>query len=125
MKSSPLTNYRILVVEDEYLLADELRFGLEEAGAVVLGPAGSLEDTLELLESETSIDGAVLDTNLHGEMVFSAAEVLDKRQVPYLFTTGYDASVIPLGFRHVTRFEKPVSVANVIAAMTRMARSLQ
>ncbi len=120
MTGRTLNECRILVVEDEYLLADELRAGLMDAGAVVIGPVGALEDALTLIESEPTIDGAILDTNLQGQMVFSAADQLEARQVPYLFTTGYDASVIPARFKHVARCEKPIRIAKVIEATGRI-----
>ncbi|SER11049.1 Response regulator receiver domain-containing protein [Faunimonas pinastri] len=110
MSESPLSGCRILIAEDEYLLADELRTGLSEAGAVVVGPAGSLEDVLGLIDSEARIDGAVLDVNLRGDMAFAAADLLKERGVPFVFTTGYDASFIPSRFQTAVRCEKPVNM---------------
>jgi len=114
-----LKDCRILIVEDEYLLADELRVELESAGAIVLGPVAALIDAVELIQTEGIIDGALLDANLSGEMVFSAADMLIDRGVPIVFTTGYDASVIPSRFREVARCEKPVSIKHVTQAIGR------
>jgi hypothetical protein len=97
------------VVEDEYMLADDLRTELSEAGAIILGPAGTVEDSLRLIKAEPCIDGAVVDVNLRGLMVYPAADLLAERQVPFVFVTGYDQEVIPHRFKHVPRCEKPLN----------------
>lgn len=113
MPEQNLRDRRILVVEDEYMLADDLRAELDEAGAVVVGPAGTVEDAMALIGSGEPIDGAVLDVNLRGEPVFPAADLLAERGVPFLFTTGYDQSAIPERFERVPRCEKPIDMARV------------
>ena len=117
MPHKQLSNFRILVVEDEYLLADDLRTELEDVGATVLGPVGALSEAIAISSSDIDIDGAILDTNLGGEFVFSAAQLLVDRGVPIVFTTGYDASAIPASFRKFPRCEKPISMAQVIATI--------
>ena len=87
---------RLLVVEDEYLIAADLTQTLERIGVVVVGPVGSVETALELVKEEgCRLDGAVLDVNLHGQRVYPVAEALAGCGVPFLFTTGYDAEAIP------------------------------
>ncbi len=117
MADPGLNRCRVLVVEDEYMLADELAMELADVGAVVLGPVPSVEQALALLESEARPDGAVLDVNLGGEAVFPLADVLIERGVPLIFTTGYDASALPERFAHVSRCEKPINVARITAAL--------
>lgn len=112
-----LAGCRILVVEDEYILADWLSTELEEAEAVVLGPAATLADALDIIGSEQSIHGAILDVDLGGEPVFPAAELLIQRHNPIVFTTGHDAASIPLRFQHVDRCEKPVSFRRLVSAI--------
>lgn len=63
-----LTGRRVLVVEDDYTIADVLCRHLEGAGADVLGPVPDVAGALELLAAEDALDGAVLDVNLGGEM---------------------------------------------------------
>jgi DNA-binding response OmpR family regulator len=76
-----LNHCRILVVEDEYLLADELALELEERGAVVLGPVPTVARALDLLTAEAALDGAILDVNLAGEPAFPVADRLFSRRV--------------------------------------------
>ncbi len=117
MGDHTLRNCRVLVVEDEYLIAVELQTSLEDEGAVVLGPVATLADASELVETEPRIDGAILDANLGGEMVFPVADLLMLRRVPIVFTTGYDASIIPDRFRDVARCEKPINMKRVVEAI--------
>jgi DNA-binding response OmpR family regulator len=119
MTHAPLNNCRILVVEDEYLLADELHMELERAGATVIGPVAGLADAIALIEATQRIDGAVLDANLKGEMVFPAAEQLQDRNIAILFVSGYDAMVIPSRFTDTPRCEKPIAVRRIIDALVK------
>lgn len=117
MADRSLNHCRILVVEDEYLLADELALELADEGAVVLGPAPSVKHALGLLEGEASLDGAILDLNLGGEPAFPVADALIDRSVPLIFTTGYDAGAIPERFAHIPRCEKPINIGRITAAL--------
>ena len=117
MADRPLNFCRILIVEDEYLLADELALELADEGAVVLGPAPSVKRALGLLEGEASLDGAILDLNLGGEPAFPVADALIDRSVPLIFTTGYDAGAIPERFAHIPRCEKPINIRRITAAL--------
>ncbi|MCD2323348.1 response regulator [Sphingomonas sp. IC-56] len=117
MVERALDGMRILVVEDEYLLADDLRDALTEAGAQVLGPVPSVDDAQALIAREAEIDAAVLDINLRGEMVFPVADVLAKRGVPFAFATGYDEWALPERFAGAPRVEKPLKGARVMALL--------
>jgi CheY-like chemotaxis protein len=108
MTDRRLEGRRILVVEDEFLLADDLAQSLTEFGAVVLGPVRTVSAALELIATETELDAALLDVNLGREKVFAVADALQARDVPFCFTTGYESSSIPERFATVTRFEKPL-----------------
>ncbi|MEQ5786838.1 response regulator [Erythrobacter sp. NFXS35] len=119
MTALSLSNCRILLVEDEYLLAAELRDELQDAGATVVGPAASLSKALTLIEGTKRIDGAVLDVNLRGETAFPAAAILQERKVPTLFVSGYDPKAIPQRFEHTPHCEKPVAVRRVIETLIR------
>jgi len=112
-----LEGTKVLVVEDNLLLAEVTKILLEDRGCQVVGPAGWLQNGLELARAE-SLDGAVLDINLHGEMSFAIAEVLHARGVPFVFVTGYeDRSIVPMAYRSAPRLDKPVADERLIEAM--------
>jgi CheY-like chemotaxis protein len=89
MASSALRDRRILVVEDEYLIAMNLQDGLENVGSVVLGPVPSVETAIKTIESEPHIDAAVLDVNLGGALAYPVADMLLARKIPFVFTSVY------------------------------------
>jgi DNA-binding NtrC family response regulator len=120
MADPTLRNCRVLVVEDEYLLADALAMELEDAGATAVGPVGTLEDALSAIDAGARIDGAVLDVNLRGEMVYPVADSLLERGVPFVFTTGYDSSGLPPRFEQVIRCQKPINMRRVTQAIAQL-----
>lgn len=122
MYNHKLSGRRILVVEDEYMLAEDLRSELSNLGAVVLGPVGTVANAFDLIASEADIDGAILDVNLAGEKVFAVADRLIARDIPLVFATGYDASAIPQIYSDVPRCEKPVNISKISAALSRLIR---
>ena len=108
---------RILLVEDEYFLADDMARSLENRGVEVVGPVATVTAALDLLAEEDAVDGAVLDINLRGEMVYPVADLLLERRVPFVFSTGYDEHVVPRRYAQVQRCEKPVDADRVAAAL--------
>lgn len=111
----------ILVVEDEYLLAQDICMDLVDKRALVIGPAATVEQGFALLRSGDKPSAAILDINLRGEPVFALADELIARDVPFIFATGYDAASIPERFAHVVRCQKPVRMSQVIGALGRVA----
>jgi CheY-like chemotaxis protein len=116
MVEHSLQGCRILVVEDEYLLADDLSHALTAAGAEVLGPVPSIEEATAMIDAEARIDAAILDVNLRGDMVFPVADALAGRGIPFAFATGYDQWALPERFSTRPRVEKPFK-ARMIAAV--------
>lgn len=114
-----LTACRVLVVEDEYALADELRYELTRVGATVIGPVGQLQRAIDLVTPEVDIDVAVLDVNLGDEAVYPLADLLATRGVRMIFATGYEARSIPSRFAHVPTFVKPVAMSALVEAVIR------
>jgi CheY-like chemotaxis protein len=113
--SEHLKGFRLLVVEDEYLVAADLTASLESLGAEVIGPAASVEEALSLLDTNGGrLDGAVLDINLHNERVYPVADVLTARGIPFVFTTGYDAAAVPTAYAWAPRCEKPVDKTQLV-----------
>jgi CheY-like chemotaxis protein len=84
----PFAGRRLLVVEDELLIALELKHIVEQLGGIAVGPAGSVEGALQLL-SETTPDAALLDANLRGRRVTPVAQACQDRAVPFAVVTGY------------------------------------
>ena len=105
---------RILVIEDDYLIALDLTDALEERGAEVIGPAGNIGQATRLAQTAEQIDGALLDINLRGEMSYPIADVLRARGVRFVFTTGYDKSNIPDRYRDIGCCEKPLQIDTFI-----------
>jgi len=97
---------RILVVEDEFLIAQDIRRVLRAEGYEVVGPIAGLDAALSVAARD-DLDGAVLDLNLRGELVFPLAEQLQARGVPILFTTGYERDVLPASFAACFVLQKP------------------
>jgi CheY-like chemotaxis protein len=85
---SALTGKRILLVEDEFIIATMAADMLTELGATVIGPADTIATGLRLAETGT-IDAAGLDVNMGGDRIDPVAEVLSARSIPIVFATGY------------------------------------
>ena len=110
----PLNGRKIMVVEDEYLVADDLAALLREAHAEVIGPASSLPKAIRLAADTEQIDAAVLDIDLGGVNVFPLVDELRGRRVPILFLTGYPESNIPPDYDGIDRCRKPMGVSHVV-----------
>jgi DNA-binding response OmpR family regulator len=115
--SDALKGRRILVVEDEYFIADDLRRNLFEHGAAVVGPFATVAEALDVVADGGRLDGAILDVNLRGEMVYPVADQLKAKSIPFLFLTGYDKRTIPARYSNITHCEKPVAMRKLIAAL--------
>lgn len=115
--SGALAGRRVLVVEDEYFVADDIARALKRAGAQVVGPVPTFEQALGLIASGEPPDCAVLDINLRGDTVFPVADALRERGVPFVFATGYDAAAIPAPYREVPRWEKPFDASKLVQAL--------
>lgn len=94
MRHRELAGKRILVVEDEMLVAMLVEDMLAEAGCIVVGPFARVPEALAAARTET-VDAALLDVNIAGEKVFPVAHVLEERGVPFLFVTGYGQAALP------------------------------
>ncbi|MGN6228299.1 MAG: response regulator [Dyella sp.] len=117
MNYEMLVGKRVLVVEDEYLIAEDVRTALTMVGAEVVGPCATVAAAIEASALAPAPDAAVLDINLAGERVFPAAARLVDRGVPCLFTTGYDDIAIPELFAHCPRLRKPAGVRTMLDAL--------
>ena len=116
--TNELDGLRILVVEDEYFVAMEIRDIIRNLGAEVVGPIGQLEIAQDMARRE-ALDGAILDVKLDGEVTYPLAAELLRRGVPVLMATGYDAGQLPEEFRDLPYLRKPFDART----MQRMAES--
>ncbi|MGH6835798.1 MAG: response regulator [Methylocella sp.] len=111
-----LKRQRILIVEDEPLIAVALEAMLLELGFDVVGSAAQVSAALEIIGRE-QIDGAILDVNLGAQRIDPVADILAARACPFFFTTGYDISGLPA--RHVARavLQKPFGLEQLFAVL--------
>lgn len=108
MAPASLSGLKLLVVEDETLVAMMLEMMLDGFGCSVVGVAGTLSRGLALAnDEELCLDGAILDVNLGGEKVYPVAERLTRRGVPFIFCTGYGMAGLTESFAHVPTLAKP------------------
>jgi CheY-like chemotaxis protein len=104
--NSPFSGRRVLVVEDEMIVAWLLEDMLADLGCAVVGPAASLNQALAMIDAEV-IDVAVLDVNLNGQTSYPIADALAARGVPFVFSTGYDKDRLLDGYRTFPVLQKP------------------
>jgi len=122
-RSASLQGLRILLAEDEYLVARALKSYLNDAGATVVGPAASVRDSIRLLEANP-LSGAILDIRLGQELAYSVADRLNASQVPFVFYSG-DCSRIPERYANVRCIEKLRGPEELTSAMlAQVARDL-
>jgi DNA-binding response OmpR family regulator len=107
---------RVLVVEDEALIAMQIEFDLTNIGIEVIGPVASVRDALDLLKHE-SVDAAVLDFRLENETSVPIAMALVARQAPFLFMTGYSRNDLPSEWRQEVCLQKPVLLRELISTL--------
>lgn len=115
----PPAAHRILVVEDEALVAMLVEDALLDAGFEVIGPARSVAEALALLAAERPA-AAVLDLNLAGENSLPVADELAARGIAFIVATGYGAAGLPLSHSHAPVLPKPYDPADLTAALGRL-----
>ncbi|WP_456998735.1 response regulator [Lysobacter sp. HA18] len=91
---------------------------LQDLGAEIVGPVGSVEAALKLIADAPEIDAAILDVNLGGEAVYPIADALAARDVPFVFASGYEREALPERYRSVDVCAKPVDPLEVGAVLS-------
>ncbi|MPY71404.1 MAG: response regulator [Alphaproteobacteria bacterium] len=114
---SAFRNKRILLVEDEFIVAAMAEDMLTDLGATVVGPAGTVACGLSLAETEL-LDAALLDVNMDGERIDPVAEALMARRVPIVFATGYGAAGVG-GAEDAPVLDKPYTQEALVLALSR------
>jgi CheY-like chemotaxis protein len=117
----PRPGTRVLVVEDEYLLAQAVARQLAQAGCEVVGPVGSVDDTLELLPAH-ELDCAIVDANLDGQFSSPVVRALAARGVPAAIVSGYDHAAIPADCRDLPFLQKPVDTPDLLRLVAGLCR---
>jgi DNA-binding response OmpR family regulator len=120
-ETADLNGKRIVVVEDDFVLATDICRTLRELGATVLGPAPTPFYAMHLIGGK-KIDAAVLDVRLHGTTVFEVADLLLDRGVPIIFATASDRNSIPSRFHDAPLLEKPFDRKRLVAEIHAMTR---
>jgi CheY-like chemotaxis protein len=114
---------RILVVDDEVMIAMLLEDVLVACGCKVVGPAGNVATAMSLINSgdKAAIDGAFLDVNLRGELIYPVVDALAARDVPVVFVSGYSADDIDPRYAGIPALAKPVPIAKIEHYVTEFA----
>jgi PAS domain S-box-containing protein len=112
--SPSLTGKRILVVEDEPLVAMDMQSMLRAAGCVTVGPAGTLREAKRLLAAE-ACDAALVDVNLKGQPIEDLLPALRQQGVPFAFVTGYGPKVLSKTFEETVTISKPFTAEQLLA----------
>lgn len=101
-----LAGCRVLIAEDEYVLAADTARLLRQAGATIVGPIGTLEEARER-EAEDGFDAAVLDIRLDRDLIYPVADLIQAAGIPMTFLTGYDEVAVPDRFAGIALCQKP------------------
>ena len=115
--TNALQGRRVLVIEDESLVAMLLETILDDMGCAVVGPESNIDDGLVTATTEASLDAALLDVNVAGREVFPVAEALKARGVPFVFSTGYGEAGLPEHWRGNPTIQKPFTEAAIRDAL--------
>lgn len=114
-----LSGRRILVVEDEMIVAWLLEDMLADLGYEPIGPAARVDQALAMINEE-AIDAAVLDVNLNGQTSYPVADALTIRGVPFVFSTGYDNARLLSNYRSFRVLQKPYQQAELRNALAKL-----
>ena len=117
MSKQELSNRKVLVVEDEMMIAMLIEDMLDEFGCKLVGPATNVPRALELIGKE-SIDVAVLDLNLDGKDTYAIADALQRKNVPFIFATGYGSAGLRQEYGNRPVLQKPFPASDLETALT-------
>ena len=124
MAAVDLSGLRVLIVEDEALLAHDLKDIVSDWGCLVTGTAVTVDKALELV-AETPFDVAILDLLLHGKTVEPVAAAVISAGRTIVFASGSNEAIMPASLRHYPMISKPYSGAQLFAALSVATQTLQ
>jgi CheY-like chemotaxis protein len=107
---------RVLIVEDEAMIAGLIQSILSAAGWSVVGPVATLERALETIDRER-LDAALLDVRINGRDVYAVADVLMRRRIPFVFVSGFTRKQMPPGYRDCAHIAKPFTPQAILALL--------
>jgi CheY-like chemotaxis protein len=107
---------RVLIVEDEAMIAGLIESILRKGGWSVVGPVATLERALETIERER-LDAALLDVRINGRDVYAVADVLMRRRIPFVFVSGFTRKQVPPGYRDCAYIAKPFTPDAILALL--------
>jgi CheY-like chemotaxis protein len=110
---------RVIVVEDDSMICLLFEDMLSDLGCKVVGTACDLERAAQLAQRDESVDVAILDVNLGGQVVFPVADILCRRGIPLLFATGLGADGLPPDWQGHCSIQKPMTMATLANALGR------
>ena len=116
MTAQSLTGFRVLIVEDEMLIAMDIEQTLKALGCDVLGPIASLKHALRVATAEP-FDAAFLDVTIRNDFVYPVAEMLLERGIPFVLASGYGKWALPESMREHLRLTKPFTTKDLETAV--------
>jgi len=122
MTNDPMAGCRVLVVEDEMLIAIEIEDTLKALGCAVVGPVGRLDAALELA-ANGAMDAAILDVTIRGGEVYPVAEKLLERRIPFILSSGYGDWALPKAMQDRPRLTKPFTSAELEEQVRRLCQA--
>jgi len=117
MERDEFQGRHILIVEDEFLIAEDLDERFTELGADVVGPAASVDYALDLIGSTPRLDGALVDVNLGGKLAYPVMDALDARNVPFVLMSGYEDRLLRKRYPRAQSCQKPYEFAELKRAL--------
>ena len=120
--TTEFTGLRVLLVEDEPLVCLLFEDMLAELGCEIIGPACDVDRAIALARDHESIQAAILDVNVAGQVVFPVAEILSERGIPFSFATGLSAKGLPAAWQSYPMISKPVTMAQLAEALRQALR---
>ena len=122
--SAALGGRSVLVVEDQFLIAEEMRRAVENLGGRVVGPVPSVERAM-MLAIKTRPDIGLLDVDLRGQEIYPVADALREAGSPVIFTTGFDRAALPAAYQDIPHLDKPVTANALAAALAALSQVVQ
>jgi DNA-binding response OmpR family regulator len=112
-EGTDLAGLRLLVVEDNYLVAADMCSSLQRRGAAIMGPVANESRGRELVRQQRP-DVVLLDVNLNGHLAFDLAHELESEGIRMIFTTGYDVAFLPESLRDSPCLQKPINLSALV-----------